>query len=242
MKRWFVCAIFVVAAIVASPASAQEFWQKKPYKNWSNDEVNKLLEDSPWARKQVIQGEVEATARLGISQEDTGRQANPQLWYIAQIRSALPVRQAMVRRSQIAAKYDKMPEDQKKNADAQAEKFLGAEFPDTFVVYVEYGSNVQMDALELDRYWTSVRDDAIPVDLYLVTPKGERINPVKFQHVRSGIQLTFPRTYQSEPLLNPNDGSFKLELPHKKIHGERDTRVLIEFKVAKMIQDGKVVY
>jgi hypothetical protein len=40
--------------IVASVALAEDFWVKKEYMQWSDDEVKKILTDSPWAKDITI--------------------------------------------------------------------------------------------------------------------------------------------------------------------------------------------
>ncbi len=52
MKRGFVLGLFVFG--VATMAIAEDFWVKKEYTQWTDDEVRKMLKDSPWAKDVMI--------------------------------------------------------------------------------------------------------------------------------------------------------------------------------------------
>ncbi len=49
MKR-----ILPLAMVFAISLSAAEFWQSKPYTEWSDKEVQKLLSNSPWSKEVVV--------------------------------------------------------------------------------------------------------------------------------------------------------------------------------------------
>ena len=49
MKR-----ILPLAIVFAISLSAAEFWQSKPYTEWSDKEVQKLLSNSPWSKEVVV--------------------------------------------------------------------------------------------------------------------------------------------------------------------------------------------
>lgn len=109
---------------------AANFWQK-PYTEWSDKDVNKMLTDSPWAKTGSIEmsfpGSDAAQAGPAFGGGGGGRGGGPQgggggfsppsLEIHATIESALPVRQALVRR--------KFGAEAEKSADAQ--KVLGEE-------------------------------------------------------------------------------------------------------------------
>ena len=48
-RTWTVAAVFV--GVVTTAAAAVDFWNAKPYTEWSQKEVETVLTDSPWARK-----------------------------------------------------------------------------------------------------------------------------------------------------------------------------------------------
>src|SRR5688572_16531006 len=66
-------ALVLLALSLVSLAASQggEFWQKKAYRQWSEKECQKLLEDSPWAQKHTLsQVFIDSTAQPGA---DTSR-------------------------------------------------------------------------------------------------------------------------------------------------------------------------
>jgi hypothetical protein len=78
-------AIFWVVMAVALSAAA--VWEEKPFTQWSEKDVEKILTESPWAGKASITHE-KAGADLGPV---------PDWKLIVSVRSATPVRQAMAR-------------------------------------------------------------------------------------------------------------------------------------------------
>src|SRR5687768_12899546 len=74
-------------AVTCAVLSAAEVWDTKPYVQWSDKELEKLLNDSPWAGKASI-----THARQGANLGSV-----PDWKLIVAVRSALPLRQALVR-------------------------------------------------------------------------------------------------------------------------------------------------
>ncbi len=246
LRRSLLHAILLTFAGV-STVHAQEFWEKKKdYREWTEKDVKKMLEDSPWARQQVFTGQFQASGRQGISQQDSGREYHPQITYRLQLRSALPLRKALVRKMMFDARYDNMPAEQKQAFDNRAEQFLAADFSDRVIIHVAFSSNVQVDDRELNRYWQGPPPDALKTSVYLLLPNGERIQPTNFvpnQTATSGqFQFVFSRSHNGELWLHPADKQFSVTFPHPQLHGESDTRVFVEFKVQKMLVDGQVMF
>ncbi|MCA1634081.1 MAG: hypothetical protein LC802_10290 [Acidobacteria bacterium] len=265
--------LLLLALALWSLAATQdgEFWQKKPYQKWSEQECRKLLANSPWAQSHTLSqaliqplqspglpsaggmnptgpGGIEGTRSPDPSERgDTGRarQTRPMLQYQAQFRSALPIRRAIVRLSQIKSKYDDMTPEQKQAFDQNAEAFLSKRFPDTLVLYVSYSSNVPFDDRELARHWQSQTTETLKNFVFLILPGGEKV-PLSGYAVAQGasreFQFVFPRQYEGRPLVRAQDKTLQLEFPHPKIRDQKESRVLIAFKTEKMRIDGEVVY
>src|ERR1700730_11955359 len=115
---------FLLTLLLTCLATAQskDFWEKKDYRQWTDKECHKLLEESPWATSHTISQIF--FDRVVTDTTDRERQQNPKIEYKIQIRSALPIKRGIVRLSQINARYDQMTEDQRKAFDQNAEKFL----------------------------------------------------------------------------------------------------------------------
>jgi hypothetical protein len=106
MRRiWAVAAAFVCVATTA--VAAVDFWNAKPYTEWSPKEVETILSDSPWARKISVvvpippRETIDAGGRGGRGDDGGGGRGfpvpAPQLKMTITWRSALPVREALAR-------------------------------------------------------------------------------------------------------------------------------------------------
>src|SRR5918998_2748804 len=91
----------LLAALAAPAAFAQkDDWQSKPYQQWTKGEVQKVLGDSPWARTVTQSGPVVSVGGNAAGTSDKV--------YVLQLRSALPLRHALLRLRQINEKYEAM--------------------------------------------------------------------------------------------------------------------------------------
>jgi hypothetical protein len=252
--------VFLLPFLLGSSAGAAEFWQKKEYRRWSERECGKLLQDSPWAKRYVqskvfieplgtesMQAgrEVPPGPDLGTDPGERSREPVTQIEYQVQFRSALPIRRALVRLSQINQKYDALSPEQRQAFDAQAEKFLAVTCPETVVIHVAYGSNIAAWDRELARHWQTQTTERLRNFIFLIGPGGEKVPLLRYA-VAGGsgreFQLVFPRQYEGRPLVGPQDKTLKLEFPRPSVRGEAEGRVLLEFKVERMLLEGAVVY
>lgn len=248
--RWLKpSAVLLALAMLSAPCAAQNFWSAKNYKLWTEKECRKLLADSPWARSQLI-----GTLSLRVLQLEPptgnppttgppGRESNPRIKYTAQARSAMPVRQAIVRLQQIAARYSAMSADQQRAFDDQAQKYLGTSFADSIVIFVEYASNVQPFQTDVGQHWQTMTVEQARNQIFLITDSGQKLPSTQFVHQRdSGFHLVFSRLLDGEPVISPRAKSFKLEFPHPNIGELGSVRVLLTFHLAKMEIEGKPAF
>lgn len=224
-------------------AQSGNFWDTKDYRKWSEKECRKLLESSPWANEYTItQILIEP---LQNASTERAREQRPEIKYQAQLRSALPIRQALVRLSQINQKYDQLSPEQKQTFDKQTDEFLTRQFPDTVILYVQYSSNVQFDDRDLVQYWRKQTTDTLKNFVFLIGSDGRKIPLQKYtvgDGAKRDFQFVFPREYEGRPLVTAQDKSLKLEFQHPQVGGHNPARVLIDFKVEKMVTQGQVVY
>jgi hypothetical protein len=222
-------------------AQSKNYWEKKDYRQWTDKECRKLLEDSPWANQYTLSQvfidplQTDSTARE--------RQANPRIEYKVQIRSATPVREALVRLSQINAKYDAMTAEGRQAFDQSTQKFLSARNPQLIVMHVSYTATVQNDDRDLARHWHSQTTETLKNFVFLIGG-GVKV-PLSIYRPGEGatreFQFVFPREYNGRPIIGPGDKSLMLEFNHPDIRGTA-ARVLVEFKVEKMMMQGAPVY
>lgn len=237
--------------LASTAAVAADFWEKKKFTQWNEGEVKKLLTDSPWAHE-YIESEVHIDAPPASFGADSSadasareREQQPRLTYRVQFRSALPVRQALVRGAQLQQGYDQMPAEQRKNFDQQAEGFLTGEFPDHVVIYVSFDANVNLDLREAARHWQTQTTDKLKNSVYLIGAKGVKARLEHFGLADpngQAFQFTFPRTVEGQALATTQDKELQLEFIHPDIRGRGEKRVLVKFNVKKMVLDGQLLY
>jgi hypothetical protein len=240
MKR--VCCLLLsslfLSAVFAIPGG--EFWEKKEFKQWSLKECDKILTDSPWARLLPLSG-------VGIM--DNNRTSSdgqqPFVNYQVQFRSASPIRQAMVRKQMIQAKYDTLPKEQQQQLDKQSETFINSFPEDSVVVYVEYSTNDNVRVQELRRYWQSKTTELLKTTVFLSGSKGDKVPLSRFaaaQGADLNFTFIFPREVNGKPVIGPQDKSVKLEFAYPVINGLGNGQAFMEFKTEKMIFNGNIAY
>jgi hypothetical protein len=230
----------VLAALAL--AQSKGFWDKKDFTQWTDKECHKLLEDSPWASSYTISQIF--FDRVTTDTTDRERQQNPRIEYKVQIRSALPIKQAIVRLSQINARYDQMNGDQRKAFDQNAEKFFAGRNPEWVVIHVNYSASTQLDDRDLTHYWHTQTTESLKNFTYLIGGGGAKVPLLIYRPGASEaheFQLVFPREQNGRPVVTPNDKLLGIEFNHPEIRGAAE-RVLVQFKVDRMISQGSVIY
>lgn len=256
VHRRSVVAVLAILSLAVLTVRAEDFWVKKEWKQWSKDECNKILQDSPWTKKWA-KSSVNVSAALpgnsGASSEGAGGERAPEVHYIVQFRSSLPVREAVVRLQQIQG-YSKLTDEEKKAFDAKAETYFNNSYDDVILVHVDYGSNVQTFERDMAVYWKNIREDSVPVDFYLINERGDRVSPARFVSPKNGsyaFDLIFPRLKNNEPVIRDSDKQFSIQFVNPAVGNQNSAsldpsiavfgreRVLVQFRVDKMIFHGK---
>lgn len=234
--------LLLLFVISVAAAQSKNFWEKKDYRQWTDKECRKLLDESPWANQYTLSQvfidplQTDSTARE--------RQSNPRIEYKVQIRSATPVRQALVRLSQINAKYDAMTAEGRLAFDQSTERFLSARTDQLIVMHVSYTASVQNDDRDLARHWHSQTTGTLKNFVFLIGSGGAKVPLSIYRPGESAareFQFVFPREYNGRPVIGPGDKTLMLEFNHPNIRGTA-ARILVEFKVEKMMMQGSPVY
>lgn len=245
----------LVVLVCALPASAQ-FWEKKPAEQWSKSECAQMLRDSPWAKSRtLVQVTIQqlgqnvgpvAPGPPGSQQSPVveGRDANPQVTYLAQLWSARPIREALVRQSQLDPRYPELPAEERKALDERNARMLAAEFSDRVLVRVYYSASAQSNDVDLARYWQGRSPEELKRSVYLIGTV-DKVNPTDVEIAKGSariLQFQFPRRVNDRPVVAPGDNRLALEFEQPEIGAIRAERVTIEFSVKKMTRNGAVVY
>jgi len=229
--------LFALAAILFLGLSVVlgQVWVKKEYKNWSSNDCEKILTNSPWAKNQSIYA-------AGLDNVGEGGQAYTK--FIIQLHSALPMRQASVRQQQLAVKYDNLPPEEKQKLDQQAASYLNADYSQKVYVKIYYETNVSAAIMDMERSWRTKTIANFQNSAYLTSSKGVRVaaDGYSASAKESYIIFTFPRVRDGQPLLSMEDKNLILQFEYTPIQSMGDGRAQFEFKVKDMIYNGVIEY
>ena len=246
MKK-LLCLFLPLLLLTASIAIAgKDFWETKEYKEWAQKDCAKLLTDSPWAQKFELTS-VQVMDNSGNKTSTDGGQ--PYIRYGIQFRSALPVRQAMVRQGQIANKYESLSADQKQAFDKQASAMLDGFPTDSVVVNVSYATNDNDRDQELAQWWQTKTTELLKTQVYLTCGKT-KVPIARYIAAQGGsrsFQFIFPREVDGKPVIAPQDKSIKLEFPYPApdtgpLKGFGSGHAFQEFKTEKMVFAGNIAF
>jgi len=214
-RRWWLGLVMVFAF---ASLWAGEFWEEKPYSEWTAKEAQKLMTDSPWARRvemrmsepgwnprSVREGEATATsepaeggAMPSESRAETGL-GDRFKTYVVQWWSARILRQAAVRFRQLQGR---VPAE-------QVEQFL-AQRPNHYILVV-FGPGLRgMQALDAEELKAK---SYLKVRKQKVAPAWVNFLPGPEKQL-SGVEFYFPREVEGQPLISAEEKSaeFSCEL------------------------------
>lgn len=242
MKRAF---ILIVAVLIAVACFAADFWQSKPFSEWTKKEVEQMTSSSPWAQTVVLRRANMTQIRREFGKFATGAgegegTANPEVNYAICLRTARPIREAVVRDAALTAKYEQMNEAGKAKFDQKWSKFLDQHYPDTIIVHVKYSSTTTDVDRQLATYWQSQTLETMKVDTYFNSPEGERLAPVAFwvgKGAAREFQMAFPR-----PIEAPKIKSFSIEFKHPDVTDQPASRVIARFNVKDLDYKGEITF
>ena len=241
LPRWLVDVLLL--GLMATTLSAQGRWAKKPWGKWSRDDCRAMLQNSPWARTWSEEGLVNTP--IGRSSEGTGREQVPEVYYLVQFRSALPVREAVVREAQLENKYEKLDAARKKALDDSAANYLARDYSNYIVIHLDFGSNVTEYERDLRHYWQAFAPDVVPQETYLIDASGRKIAPVRMEVATGGenaVEFFFPRRSTDGDLIKPGDKTVALQFMSPATGSLLAQRAYVQFDPRKMVLDGKTVY
>jgi hypothetical protein len=243
MQRRFALGILSVLFLAVLAVSADDFWVKKDWKQWTDADCKKLLEASPWTVRKMVENESNVNrlpgaangANADVAQNKDAGEVN----YIVQDRSAAPIRLALIREQQIQKQYDKMTDAAKKEFDGQMDQ-LYSNRQDVIILHVKYSGTRDQLSIDISKAWKSIPTDTVPADMNLLASNGSKATPLIFSadpDGGDGFLLTYPRSGLGEGFK-----SFKLQIPHPSLGDFGASKVLVEFKLDKMTFEGKPAF
>jgi hypothetical protein len=244
MRRLLVLvSTILVAALTVSGLS--DFWADKPYSKWSAKDVRRLLSESPWGKTTTLRTAIikqvhrETGQFSGLAGEGEGV-ADPTVEYAVYLRTARPVREALVRQAQLEQKYEQMDEAGKKAFDAKWSQFLAADVSDKIIVQVQYTANTADIDRQLMDFWQTQTTATMQNLAAIAYPDGQRFAPSAFWVAKGAgreFQLAFPR-----PKDVKEDGAIAVEFLHPNVKVEGNSRIYTKFQLKDLKYGGKVTY
>ncbi len=219
-------------------------WIAKDWTQWNEDDCDEVLNKSPWG--------INAGSPGGAS--FSGPKTSTDLYTIVQIHSALPIKQAILRKLQLLDFYNRMEPDKKQAFDQAHVHDLDPS--NQILVNIQNGVMFSGPGAFSSAAWASPA-----TQVALRVPDGALIQPTETTLlVNSGgygneTQYSFPRTVGGRPLLSPTASSLVIQLgaplwvydakTNKYIRQEgpfRSSGTSITFKISDLMYKGKLEY
>ncbi len=252
--------VILLLTLFIAPATFGQKYMQKSYKEWSKEDAGKVLTDSPWASsyqseeglvaaQQQQQARDSADNNRGIYRGNQGRVDPPVPIYI-RLHSALPIRQATIRLRQLATDYDKLNSEEQAKFDEATSKFLDCAIcKDYYVVTLSKFSHSSMSVTE--GLFQSLKLEDLKGKVWLANDRNEKLELAEFTPPKSATDnavLFFKRTNdKGEAFFAPTDKEIRLMFANEfrdsssNSYGKLVPRTK-EFKVAKMVVDGQLLF
>ncbi len=252
--RTLIGLIASIGTVIAS-VWAQDKLPKKPFTQWSRSEAEAILNNRPWAIRNEVrikfdkETQVAAGSYSGVSsaaaaqsQTEVTSQVPVDFIFTLRLRSALPVRQALVRLRQLQSDV-KMSDQERASYDARTKGLL--ECPACANNYVITLGSKSMNSPGADAVYTLFKGGRL-ADLqryvYIANERGERRQLVHFVPPKaSGDEATFyfPRLDDhGAPLLSPENKWLLINLTDNQINPITNFKV----DVSSLMLNGKVEF
>lgn len=233
--------------ILVATAAAQNMWLKKPSEQWTPYEVSRLLYDSPWAQTS-IEG-ARSYFEPGIPDYP------PEATFMVQARlfSALPVRQALIRRMQINVPYAELNAAQRADFNAEVDSLLKCAYcTEYYIVMVRssrddrvslatLGQPIMIDVVALLK---RVPEAELVQHVSLLNDKGVRRNAARVSFTkRNEVIFLFRRLDErQQPLITVANKNFHLEFDEFLTNKVDPKLKGFTFDVKKISQGNEVMF
>ena len=211
MPRRQISFLLSILTLAALSATASDFWLSKDWHQWTKPECATILNDSPWAR--------------------TGQ------GYFAQLRSSLPIREAVVRQLEIVQQYDQKTAAQQKAFDDAAGTILRANYDKTILVRLTFTKDAPAPSPQIMK---NLQPAIVTEDGQQITPSQTDADPM----TPNAVDFYFPRLLNGAPAIKPTQKQFSFQFQAPSFvdanHATIITKlVTINFDLTKMLVEGK---
>jgi hypothetical protein len=237
--------VFALAAV----AGAQK--KVKPWTEWSEKEINKMLNDSAWGQTQTDTNTSEmfytpnpptnnpvgnpppdGSGGSGVNNRNAQGALNQatNINYRIRLLTAKPIRQALARRAQV--QNPQLAEKLKAFAEQQTDEYI--------VVAVDYDSTDRRFSGPAMQVFNSANTASLKNTAYLERKDGKRLFLEQYMapiNDGMGAKFVFPRKLDSELFVNEQSGFLRF---YSEIG--KNLKLNMRFKIADMMYDGRLEY
>ncbi len=234
----------------------QSVWTVKPFTQWSRSDAEDVLNNSPWSSQQEVRMQLEkekqtaagsysgvSSAAAAGSQTEVMSDLPVDFIFTLRLRSALPVRQALVRLKQLESDSKKMSKKDLETFDTQIKGLL--ECPACANNYVVTLSSKSLNRPGSDAVYATFKGGRLS-DLqrfvFLANERGERRALVHFVPPKvPGEEAIFFFSRLDEkgaPLLTPANKQLLINLSDKQVNSVSNFKI----DVSKLVMNGKVEF
>jgi hypothetical protein len=235
----------LVLAGSANPADKPKPWLTKDWTKWTAEDCAYVLNGSPWSLQMYPSSVSDRPGEFNAS------------YTLVQLRSALPVRQALLRALQVEKHYDKMDDQKKREFDQQNSAKFDESAADNVVILID-----EVNVYNGGRAIIPGQSPATQVALRisggtLVMPvQTKKVNyppsEIQFDATHVQFEYVFPRTVGGKPLCSPDDLSLGITLGSPLIVDKKTGTVEPQdfrnstggyiLKIADLMYKGKLEY
>ncbi|MFH1572599.1 MAG: hypothetical protein ABIG68_01370 [Acidobacteriota bacterium] len=251
MSKRTTCALAAIL-LLAGIVMAAEWWEKKPYTQWSDKEVKRMLDNSPWGKIHTVTiVNPTVTGQRSFESIGTGdlEREKRNLFHMRFLTSK-PIRMALARQAMLAS------EGQMDMAGVQ--RFVESTDDQSLIIAMTV-SSVPEGASSARGYWTALMKLSTPnltSNTFLATKTGKRVYLTRYEPPGQdgmGAKFYFPRTMEDgTPFVGIEDREIRFETQISLIEtgnfsgtpgadeNVRDERIWMQFDLRKMTFDGKL--
>lgn len=242
--------LFCTAFIIASSFAILSAQQNKPWSEWSKKDVEKTLNDSPWAQTQTETDTSEMNYSPTISQTTNARREDTRITeaskvesgaknsamsvkYRIRLLSAKPIREAFAR--MVLSAQQSPPAE----LAAQLQGFVDRDFSDYVVVAVSVEASDQRYGAPIAQAFNSATADMLKNTTYLERKDGKRLFLMDYRPPANdgmGAKFVFARTVDGKSFIGEGDSvRFVSEFNDK-------VKLNARYKTSEMTYNGKLEY
>lgn len=243
--------LLLIVATSSTATAQQAAWTTKNIDQWTTDDIYTILNNSAWVIRKTVRltiqadkmGETGGAAQTVNDRTADSGASSVDFIYTLRLRSALPIRLALLRQLQIDADYDHLSKEQR---SALNTKLMGIyNCPACADNYVVTLSSKPKELVNADAVFDSLKDaklEELNPLVYLMNERGEKRNLVHFTPPKApGGEATFffkRFDEQGRPLITTTSKEIIFRLADKA--SGASTNFIID--VSKLIVGGKVIF